>query len=372
MGVAEMVASLRTEHGGAALAAKCRKVWIDLDNTPHVPFFAPIIEELELRGFSTVLTARSAFQVCDLADLFHLRYTRIGHHYGKHKALKAVGLGVRGLQLLPFALRERPDLALSHGSRPQLVVARALGIPSVLILDYEFARALFAPTWTMVPEMIPDSAVRFPKERLLRYPGIKEDVYAPRFRPDPRIRTELGLDDNHVVVTVRPPADEAHYHNRESEKLFTAVMDLLAAHSEAKIILLPRNGRQAGWLRRTWSELFSDGKCVIPGRAHDGLNLIWYSDLVVSGGGTMNREAAALGVPVYSIFRGQIGAVDRYLAARGRLVLLTSVEDVRNRIVLNRRARAATPEAHKDGPLQKIVDDLVRLMQPPATVVQPQ
>jgi len=44
------------------------KIWIDLDNTPHVPFFKPIIRELEKRGHEVVLTARDAFQVCELAD----------------------------------------------------------------------------------------------------------------------------------------------------------------------------------------------------------------------------------------------------------------------------------------------------------------
>ncbi|MGH9407504.1 MAG: DUF354 domain-containing protein [Terriglobia bacterium] len=341
-----------------------KKIWIDLDNTPHVPFFAPIIEELSGRGYSIHLTARAAFQVCELADLFHLDYQCIGRHYGKHRALKAAGLVVRGIQLLPFALRERPDLALSHGSRPQLLVAALLRIPSVLILDYEFARALLSPTWAMAPDVIPDSSVRFSKKRLLRYPGIKEDVYAPRFRPDASIQAQLGLDQDHVIVTVRPPANEAHYHNPQSEGLFKALIEFLAAKPQVRTILLPRNDRQAAWLRSAWPALFTAGKAIIPEDALDGLNLIWHSDLVISGGGTMNREAAALGVPVYSIFRGKIGAVDRYLADQGRLILLESVEDVRTKIVLNRRCRPAMPQNGHSAPLQKIVDDIVRITQP--------
>ena len=41
------------------------------------------------------------------------------------------------------------------------------------------------------------------------------------------------------------------------------------------------------------------------------------ADALVSAGGTMNREAAVLGTPVWSIFEGPLGAVDELLVARG-------------------------------------------------------
>jgi predicted glycosyltransferase len=109
------------------------KIWIDLDNTPHVPFFAPIITELEGRGHRVVLTARDAFQVCELADEIGLSYVRIGHHWGKNPIKKIVGLIWRSLELLPFCLSQRPDIALSHNSRSfgfrrsSLPTTRALG-----------------------------------------------------------------------------------------------------------------------------------------------------------------------------------------------------------------------------------------------------
>ncbi|MGH9469001.1 MAG: DUF354 domain-containing protein [Terriglobia bacterium] len=350
-------------NGGAGLEKVLagKRIWIDLDNTPHVPFFAPIAEELRRLGCSVSFTARAAFQVCEMAALYHLDYTRVGRHYGKHTAFKALGLGVRALQLIPFAARERPHLALSHGSRSQLLAATILRIPSVLILDYEFARALLRPTWAMVPEVIPKSAVPFPADRLLRYPGIKEDVYAPRFKPDPGLRAQLGLNAGHVIATVRPPASEAHYHNPDSDRLFAAVMEFLGGQPETTTVLLPRNDRQGAWLRHTWPNLFSSGKAMIPQHAIDGLNLIWNSDLVISGGGTMNREAAALDVPVYSIFRGKIGAVDRYLAEKRRLVLIESATDIRTKLILKRRNRPEARRERNSAPLQKIVDDLVRI-----------
>ena len=341
-----------------------KKVWIDLDNSPHVPFFAPIIEQLKSRGCTLLVTARDCFQVCELADLFGLEYRRIGRHYGKSRALKLAGLGVRALQLAPTILREKPDLALSHGSRAQLLVSALARLPSVVIVDYEFARGLILmkPGWVMVPEVIPNAAINFDPSRILRYPGIKEDVYVPRFKPDPTIKTSLGINGKDLVVTVRPPANEAHYHAPQSEELFAAVIDLLSQNPDAKVILLPRNRNQESSLRSSYPNLFASGKLIIPQHAVDGLNLIWHSDLVISGGGTMNREAAALGVPVYSIFRGKIGAVDRYLADTGRLVLVESVDDVRTKIEMDRRCRSAQPDNYDSSALGAIVANVVAVM----------
>ena len=351
-------------------------IWIDLDNSPHVPFFAPIIQELERRGHSITLTARDAFQVCELGNLFGLSYKQVGRHYGRHRILKAYGLCVRTLQLFPTAFCARPDLALSHGSRSQLLAAAIRRIPSLVILDYEFARSLvfLAPTWVMVPDVIPSSAIHCDKHRILRYPGIKEDVYVPGFKPDPSIKAQLGLNGNSVVVTVRPPASEAHYHNSGSDKLFDDVINFLSRAPRVRVVLLPRNGRQETSVRRRWPDLFSTGKIIVPGHAVDGLNLVWHSDLVISGGGTMNREAAALGVPVYSIFRGQIGAVDRYLSDTGRLTFLGSSQDLRTKLILDRRPRSLGLPTAAGDTLAVIVDNIVTaggVKLPTATTTKP-
>jgi uncharacterized protein len=340
------------------------KFWIDLDNSPHVPFFAPIIDELAARGYSIALTARDCFQVRELADLFHLHYKLVGRHNGKNKILKVLGLGVRGLQLLPTALREKPDLAISHGSRAQLIVCAARRIPSVLLIDYEGAKRLgiAEPTWFMCPEVIPTSVFGCDPKRVLKYPGIKEDVYVPQFAPNPQIRGQLGVNDADVLVTVRPPATEAHYHRPQSDVLFEAVIEFLSLRPEVKVVVLPRNEKQATYLKNHWPVLFSTQKMRIPQRVVDGLNLIWHSDLVISGGGTMNREAAALGVPVYSTFRGTIGAVDRYLSDRGRLVLLEDVQDVANKIRLVHRNPSARPKISGNAVLKSIVNQVVALV----------
>src|SRR2546427_8198319 len=166
------------------------KIWIDLENSPHVPFFAPIIEELEKRSYAIVLTARDCFQVRELADLLHLNYKLIGHHSGKSKIRKVAGLCFRALQLIPTILRERPDLAISHCSRSQLIASILCRVSSFFLGDYEFATAwIFVyPTWHMRPEVIPDETLPWYPSRNLQHPGIKEDVYVPRFVPNPGIR----------------------------------------------------------------------------------------------------------------------------------------------------------------------------------------
>ncbi|MFB3924909.1 MAG: DUF354 domain-containing protein [Syntrophales bacterium] len=331
-------------HNPKKTTATKKKIWIDLDNSPHVPFFSPIIRRLREAGYEVMITARDCFQVCGLADLHQIRYQRIGVHYGKNKMMKIAGLLIRSVQLTPAVLREKPHIAVSHGSRSQLVVTQVFGIPSILIMDYEFSQMIANPSWIIMPEVIPDRDIHFKSERIIRYPGIKEDVYVPDFKPDSGILDELGIRGEDLIATVRPPATEAHYHNPESESLFFEVIEYLGRCDNVRVVVLPRNEKQEIQIQKKWPELCNCRKTVIPRKVVNGLNLIWHSDFVISGGGTINREAAALGVPVYSIFRGKLGAVDDYLSRQGRLHLIRNKEDVIKNIPLVRRRRHPRPE----------------------------
>jgi hypothetical protein len=344
--------------------ATAKKIWIDLDNTPHVPFFEPIIEELKKRGHSVLLTARDAFQVIDLADEKKMEFIAVGHHYGKNKAAKVWGLIWRAMQLAPIVMPYRPDLAVSHGARSQLFLCNLLGIRSILLSDYEFGRIVpgARPSWLIVPEAMSDTDAKYPAPKIRKYPGIKENVYVPYFKPDISLAKSLGLNEQDIVVTVRPPATEAHYHNRASEVLFNSLMDSLIHKALVKVVLLPRNKNQQIELLKTRRQWFSNGNVVIPSKAIDGLNLIWNSDLVVSGGGTMNREAAALNVPVYSIFRGPIGAIDRYLQASGKLTLIETAEDICNKIQIKKRWHTTSSPSASNKTLESIlhhIDDIL-------------
>lgn len=357
--------ALRRLRGERSIDTATKSVWIDLDNSPHVPFFHPIVDELRARGYGIVLTARDAFQVTDLARLHQMPCVTIGRHFGKNKLMKGLGLLVRTAQLLPLVWRRMPNLAVSHGSRAQTMVAKLLGIPSVVIADYEHVKHINRAGCMIVPDVIPIAVASQFADRVLQYPGIKEDVYAATFTPEPSLARELGLGADDIVVTVRPPATEAHYHNPEAELLLDAVMAMLAGTEHVKIVMLPRNAKQGAVVSARWPALLASGKMIIPTAAVDGLNLVWHSDLVISGGGTMNREAAALGVPVYSIFRGSIGAVDRYLAEQRRMVLLTSADEVRSEIRLVKRDRLSGRARPTRVALDTIVASIVMLVEAP-------
>jgi uncharacterized protein len=316
------------------------RIWIDLDNSPHVPFFKPIIRELRVRGHAVHVSARDAFQVCSLAALMSVECEPVGRHYGKSPLRKVLGLLWRSAQLLRFVSRAKPTLALSHGSRSQILLCNLLRIPTIMLMDYEHAKTpwLLRPRWEIVPHALGNEALQCAnRDRILTYPGIKEDVYASEFAFDTSLAGQLGLRPDRMTITVRPPANEAHYHSRESDTLFAEFMSAALERDDVQIVLLPRNASQLTLLKSQSPAWFGDGRVIVPQGSVDGLSLIWLSDLVVSGGGTMNREAAALGVPVYSIFRGPIGAVDRQLQQEGRLILVESTSEVRTRIRLTRR-----------------------------------
>lgn len=341
------------------------KIWIDLDNSPHVPFFVPIIKELEELGYPVVLTARDCFQVRDLVRLYNLPCAFVGRHYGKHKLAKITGTLYRAMRLASLLRGEKVSLAVAHGSRAQTIAASLLRIPSLCLYDYEFSRGFpgIHADWFMVPSVIPDSSIQKDTGRVFKYQGIKEDVYVPGFRADPGLRARLGLKEDDFVVTARPPANEAHYHNPESDQLFRAAIDYLTEAHGARIVLLPRNEKQEAAAKALWPELIATRRIIIPEHAVDGLSLLWSSDLAISGGGTMNREAAALGVPVYSVFRGRIGAVDRYLAQNGRLVLLEKVSDVREKLVVPKKVRRRVQASHPSHTLKTIVENLIAIVE---------
>src|SRR5581483_167865 len=212
--VADYVAPLRVAPSPLPTQRQRRTIWIDLDNTPHVPLFAPVVRELTRKGYDVSLTARDAFQVCELAEKKRLRCLKIGRHHGKNKFRKVAGLFFRAAQLAPFALTSKPVSGLSHGSRSQILLCNFLRIPTVLMADYEFAKypPMMRPMWEMAPDVIPDEALSCASQNIRKYPGIKEDIYVQDFSPDPAFRSQMGIGHDEILAVVRPPATEAHDH----------------------------------------------------------------------------------------------------------------------------------------------------------------
>jgi hypothetical protein len=306
-------------------------VWIDVSNSPQVPFFRPLIALLEARGHAVEVTTRDYAQTLELLRLHGIPHEVVGPPHGGASALgKARALGGRLRALRRYARGREFDLALSHASHELQLVARSLGIPSAYAFDYEYARVQHglgsrAARRVVVPDAIPQrrlDRLGASARKIRRFPGLEEEYYLAGFEPDRAVLDELGLDPERILVVVRTPPDVALYH-RHGNPLFGDVVRRLGSDPEVQAVVLPRTPEQ----RAAIAELGLPS-LVLPEHAIDAQSLVALSDLVVSAGGTMNREAVAFGVPVYTTFAGRIGAVDEELLRDGRLQSLSSPDEL--------------------------------------------
>jgi uncharacterized protein len=312
------------------------RVWIDLTNSPHVLVMRPVIERLRADGHEVRVTARDFAQTIELCERFGIAHTAIGHHRGGRLLAKAGGLASRSGALVRWALADRRasgtrfDIALGHGSNDVTIAAAMLRIPSATMFDYEWASIQHNVNCRLaravvVPEAIPPARLeRYGAGGKIRaYAGLKEEYYLADFEPDSAVLEELALDPARALVLVRTPPEVSLYHRFEND-LFARVLERLsaaAASEGTQTVVLPRVASQRAELERI-------GSFVVPEHAIDAQSLIAYCDLVISAGGTMNREAVALGTPVYTTFQGRLGAVDKRLIAEGRLRMLEDAEDL--------------------------------------------
>ncbi len=326
------------------------RIWVDLTNSPHVLVMAPLIERMRTRGHEVAVTARDFAQTLELCARFGLEPTAIGRHRGERVGDKAAGLASRSLALVRWARGRRFDLALGHGSNDVTVAARLLGVPSATAFDYEWATVQHTINCRLaravvVPDAIPPERLRrygAGERKLRRYPGLKEEYYLADFEPDGAVLDELGLDPSQPLAVVRTPPAVSLYHRFESP-LFLEVLERLRGR---QAVVLPRTAEQR-------AELLARGGLVVPGHAIDAQSLVALADLVISAGGTMNREAVALGTPVWTTFAGRLGAVDERLVAEGRLHRLADA----GQIALERRSHPARERVRRDPNL--LVDMLV-------------
>lgn len=324
------------------------RIWIDLANSPHVPFFRSLTNEFAKLNHDVIVTARNFAETVPLAEAAGFAPEVIGGHGGGGLSGKAGNLVQRAMALARWGRGRNVDLALSHNSYSQILAARVLSLKTVTLMDYEHQPAnhlafRFASR-IIVPRAFPEEGLKrygAQPAKVRRYEGLKEDVYLADFQSDPHFAEQLGqlgIDPNEVLVTVRPPASEALYHRFENE-LFNQLLQHLAAAPNTKVVLLPRSEAQRN--------LYEGGSnLIVPQYPLDGANLIVHSDLVVSGGGTMNREAAALGVPAASIYVGAWSAIDEQLVEEGRLQKISTREDINN-LVIQKKVLGAARHAVK-------------------------
>jgi uncharacterized protein len=333
------------------------RIWVDLTNSPHVLVMRPVIRALELRGAQVLVTARDFAQTLGLCERLGIAHEAIGRHRGGGLAAKGAGLASRSLALARWAKGRRFDAALGHGSNDVTVAAKVLGIPSATTFDYEWAKLQHNVNCRLARRVVVPDAI--PPERLApygatarklrRYPGLKEEYYLADFAPDAAVLAELGLDACEPIAVVRTPPAVSLYHRFE-HPLFGRLLERL--REQAQVVVLPRTPEQG-------AELAAAGGYFVPERAVDAQSLVAFSDLVVSAGGTMNREAVALGTPVWTTFEGRLGAVDERLIAEGRLRRLMRADDVS---VVKRDGRAGGEERVRRDPelfCDLLVDGLV-------------
>jgi uncharacterized protein len=304
------------------------RIWVDLTNSPHVLVMRPLIEIMRADGHQVEVTARDFAQTLELCERFGIEHTAVGRHRGGRLASKGLGLVSRSAALLRWARGRRFHVAIGHGSNDISVAAWLLRIPSATAFDYEFANAQHQVNCrlcriVMVPDAIPPERLRrfgATDAKLRQYEGLKEEYYLADFEPDEAVLDELGLTRERPLVVVRTPPEVSLYHRFENP-LFTRVLERLAAE-DAQTVVLPRTQAQREEIARL-------GDFKIPAHAVDAQSLVAYADLVISAGGTMNREAVALGTPVFTTFEGRLGAVDEALLREGRLHRLGDPSEIR-------------------------------------------
>jgi predicted glycosyltransferase len=335
------------------------RVWIDIDNPPQTRYLLPLARRFEEAGYDVTLTARAYGDTLAILDSEGAVFEAIGSSFGRGLPRKLVGLAARARELSDFVRRqpERPSLVLT-GSRSATLAARRLGMPSFVIVDYEYVDLLVfwaSRTNILFPSII--DAARFRRrgisaERLMPFDGLKEDLSFADVDFGSVAGHDFGETNGAPRVLFRPPAEESHYYRRESRDLALELLRYLAGKG-AKVVFSPRFEWQIRYLESVpdWPE----DPVVLAGPI-PFVSLLKGVDAVVSAGGTMLREAAYLGVPAYSIFRSRVGAVDRHLASLGRLCMLSSASDF-PRIDLSARGslRPLRGESH-------VADDVTRVM----------
>jgi predicted glycosyltransferase len=296
------------------------KVWIDLANSPHVQICEPIIQRLSAEGNDVWLTARPHAQTVELARRRRSDVLVVGNSSPSGIVPKGLAIVKRAEALRRLAARERPDVALSHGSYAQIVAARAAGVPPVTMMDYDHQPAnhlsFRVARRVVVPQFFPERALRrfgARRRKVIRFPGFKEELYLDGFKPDEAVLDDLELDHRHVLAVFRPPPEGALYH-RAGNARFDEVLRLAVTSEEVRVVLLPRTPEQGDRYRAL------SPRIRIPQRAIDACSLLALADLTVGAGGTMTRESAILGTPTYTVFAGRLAAVDVELIRTGRLI----------------------------------------------------
>jgi uncharacterized protein len=303
--------------------------WFDLDNSPHVPLFRPVINKLTELGNETVITAREYAQTIELLNLWGIKYNLIGKHAGKNKTRKILNLFSRSNELKNIIKGKNIKLAVSHGSRTQVLASKISGIHSLVMMDYEYTENKifnYLGSHILMPNIIPEKRLKAAGiniKKLIRYNGFKEEIYLHSFKPDNAFRESIRINNDEILIVIRPPAVLSNYHNINSEKLFLNSVKYFSSFEKTKVLIISRSESDKILIKKE----HPNENVIFLGKPVDGLQLLYHADITLSGGGTMNRESALLGTETYSIFGGKRPYVDEYLFENKMLNFIDNFED---------------------------------------------
>lgn len=336
------------------------KIWVDLATAPQVLFMQPLIAEMRRRGHEVLISTREFTETIGLANRCGLDHTPIGAHGGKTMFGKITANIERAARLVCLVRPQHVSLAVSHGSIGQAIAAAWLRIPLIALGDYEgqpfFHVVCRVARRLIVPDVLCKANLRrygATDAKIVSYPGIKEQVYLAAFRPEPAFRDRLGIPAESVVATMRPPSVVSAYH-RFRNTVFDETISYVAGHARTVAVLLPRGAEQ----RCEYADLGLPN-VIIPRQVVDGPQLVYWSDLVVGAGGTMNREATVLGTPVYTQFQGLSGSVDDYLVKQGKMVRVVDSVGIPSIKVCKKRPVDGEPWKQGAGLVSDVVDKIL-------------
>jgi uncharacterized protein len=276
-----------------------KKYWIDIFNGPHVHFFQKVEDFIS----NYILTAREYKPIPDLIKHYKINATVIGKHGGRSHASKLTTSSKRVMELADYILSENVDILLHKHSVEAARVAWGFGLPSISYIDNELMvpqNMLVCPLSNVLiaPISIEQYILRdFTPSHvsILQFDGVCEVANVYNFKPEESVLKFLNLNTSKPIIVIRGEPILAAYHSKESI-VKVLIKKIKFQVPDAQIIWINREGEI--------------GHKLLP--IFDARSLCFYADIVLSGGGTLTREAALLGTNAISFFEKEL-AVDKYL-----------------------------------------------------------
>lgn len=327
-----------------------KTIWIDFENAPHVWIFKEFLDEFKSKDIDLLLTARNFSATLKLCNYFKLDVENISStKTRKSKFGKVFYVYLRAKSLISY-FREnnlRADLFLSHGSRSGSYAAYKLGIPAVSLDDYEYSFKGFNyfVKELMTPNVIPAEQWGVFKNKVTQYPGLKEELYL--WNSANYAYEEVNfLQKDKINIVFRPEGRYSHYRSKRSKVVQDEILKLFKGLDNIFIILIPRDEKQ----KRKICNYFKDNSIqfIVPENVVNGPALLYRSDLVIGGGGTMTRESAILNVSSYTFFGGKLGYADQFLIKNSKLIFISSPNEIQ-KIVFKKKDKTETLNVSKLG-----------------------